>query len=288
MRMIWLKQECSQIKSTSRQLSENWPSKLHSKAAKKTVKPTACQSVCHHVVTSNGGARVHYPVKMSMHKANQSESNKIPDEWWRGERRRWLEIAVRLQTSACAPPLPEHELDKELQSVEIKRTRRKKARTGNQMTMEETEGGRVSSCYLKSVLSCLHPPFSCFTQSTLSSFLPIKPSHFPSAVLSLPLLLSRVHLWPWHPPQETLQLCLGLQRLSFTPVYSAQAECAYVCDTALWTVYEYTSAVCTFYLFIYFFGEAAHMRPVCVSSQPGHPAGDSSSITWPDSGNLWW
>lgn len=24
---------------------------------------------------------------------------------------------------------------------------------------------------------------------------------------------------------------------------------------------------------------AAHVRPLCVSSQPGHPAGDSSSIT---------
>lgn len=183
--------------------------------------------------------------QMSMHKTNQSESNRIPVEWWRGRRGR-LGTTVHLQTSACAPPLAEHELDK-VQNVKMTwrikwgqqiKWRRKRRKRGEFLPLLSW------ICFVLTSSS-----FFCFALSTSSLFLPIKPTRLRSAELSLPLLRSSVHLWPWHPPQETPQLCLGLQRLSFTPVYSTQAECAYVCDSALWAVYKYTSAgmcVCTF------------------------------------------
>lgn len=67
--------------------------------------------------------------------------------------------------------------------------------------------------YLKTrtrgVLLSPHLSSSLFTSSPY-------PFHPPSILL----LLFQVHLWPWRPPQETHQLCLGLQPSQFTSVYS--------------------------------------------------------------------
>lgn len=99
--------------------------------------------------------------------------------------------------------------------------------------------GSFFPCYLKS-LPCFVLPsssFFYFTLSTSSSFLPINPPINLSPLFYLPIppftppphLWSLVHLWPWHQPQETLQLCLGLQRLSFTALLLCLFHTVSVC-----------------------------------------------------------
>lgn len=97
--------------------------------------------------------------------------------------------------------------------------------------------------------------------------------HFPSTLPSILSLLFLVHLWPRRPPQETHQLCLGLQPSQFTSVYSTAVH------VRVWEHYglyisTQSRATCT---------------PVimCISlsfAETGHPRGNSS-ISWPDSGN---
>lgn len=70
------------------------------------------------------------------------------------------------------------------------------------------------SCYLTSLPCFVIPLFFSFTLSPSSSNPSLSPLLPPLPLSSL------VHLWPWHPPQETNQLCLGLQRSSSTSVYS--------------------------------------------------------------------
>lgn len=100
-----------------------------------------------------------------------------------------LRIQLVLQTSACAPPLPEHELDEELQSVKIQRTPRKQR--GQEIKWRwkrRKKGESFFLCYLKSVLSCLHPPPSASPYPPYPHFSPLSPpispplsSHSPSS-----------------------------------------------------------------------------------------------------------
>lgn len=83
-------------------------------------------------------------------------------------------------------------------------------------------------CHLKSrtCFAFLPPHLS----SSLFTSSPFPPHHPPTSILPLWFL---VHLWPLRPPQETHQLCLGLQPSQFTC-------CACACLRVLWTVYKYT------------------------------------------------
>lgn len=108
------------------------------------------------------------PSQMSMHKTNHGESNVIPAEWWRG-RRGWFGTTVHPQTSACAPPLPEHELTKSKSEHDLK----DKARAGNQMKAQEPEERRVSSSVILNLLSWLHPPYSASPYSPYPHFSPL-------------------------------------------------------------------------------------------------------------------
>lgn len=101
--------------------------------------------------------------------------------------------------------------------------------------------------------------------------------HFPSTHPSILLLLFLVHLWPWRPPQETHQLCLGLQPSRFTSVYSTAVH------VRVWQHYglyisTLSRATCT---------RVIAAKIVCISLcfvETGHPRGNTS-ISWPDSGN---
>lgn len=139
MQILWLKQQNMKIKSTSQQRTLKAVCTI--KVQRKTVNPSVCQSVCHHIVTTNEGAGFTTQSTVNaLHKANQSESNKILAEWRRG------------RTSACAPPLPEHELDKVL-NVNM---RGLKGQSESRKSNKSTRDGRGESfflCYLESVLS---------------------------------------------------------------------------------------------------------------------------------------
>lgn len=125
--------------------------------------------------------------------------------------------------------------------------------------MQGEERGSFFPCYLKSLLCFVLPSssFFYFTLPTSSSFLPINPPINLSPLFYLPTSpFTSPPSSLVHSPSVTLTSTAGDTPAVFGPpasrlllyysVYSTQSACA--CDSALWTVYEYTSTgTCTLF-----------------------------------------
>lgn len=144
--------------------------------------------------------------------------------------------------------------------------------------------GSFFPCYLKS-LPCFVLP-SYFTLPTSSSFLPINPPANLSPLFYLPIpsfisppssLVSS--------PSVTLTSTAGDTAAVFGPpaslVYCSTTlfipHSLRVCLIPHYGLYMSTQALARAHFFVLV--DWLMCFPVCVSSQPGHPAGDSSSIT---------
>lgn len=182
--------------------------------------------------SSPWGCRVHQPVKMSTHTTNQRDSKETPTVGW-GLPRVFVGLGgaggVDLGTKIASKYLQvlHHYLN-------INLTKNSKVGTHEDAEDKAKEVGRrgegsLSSSVISNLFCLAFILLFDFTLSTSSSFLPINPpatspplsSHSPSS--------GRWSICDPDIHRRRRSSCVWACSVSFTAVYSAQAQCAYAC-----------------------------------------------------------